>query len=192
MPCSKRQHRHNYNDPGDAHELTFSCYRGFAFLTDDRTRQWLAESIDQAREDLEFHLWAYVVMPEHVHLIAYPLRQVYDIANIRGAIKEPVGRRALAYVKRHAAAWLPKLTRRRGKRTERLFWTSGGGYDRNIKSAKTLLKMIDYIHLNPVRRGLVERAVDWEWSSAAWLAGVGPSPIRLDPIPAEWLDDTGD
>ena len=65
---------------------------------------------------------------------------------------------------------------------EHLFWQSGGGYDRNIKTPKTLLAMIDYVHNNPVRRGLVKRAVDWHWSSAAYYAGIGESPIPLDAI----------
>ncbi len=190
MARYKRVHRRNYNDPGDAHELTFSCYRRYPFLKAERTRLWLAEALDQARGELSFDVWAYVFMPEHVHLIVHPRALVYDIALVRQAIKEPVGRKAIKYIEESAPDWLPKLTRRRGRRVERLFWASGGGYDRNIKTAETLLQMIDYIHMNPVRRGLVQRAVDWPWSSAAWIEGVGESPIRLDPIPTEWLDDT--
>jgi len=34
---------------------------------------------------------------------------------------------------------------------------------------------------------LVEQAVQWKWSSAAWLVGEGDSPIRLDPIDPAWL-----
>ena len=41
--------------------------------------------------------------------------------------------------------------------------------------------MIDYIHLNPVRRGLVERPEDWKWSSFPWYAGVRPVPLEIDP-----------
>ncbi len=93
----------------------------------------------------------------------------------------------MKYLRKHAPDWLGRLTRRRGKRTERLFWQSGGGYDRNIKQSKTLLAMIDYIHLNPLQRGLVERAADWKWSSAAWFELGEDCPIRLDPVPAEWL-----
>ena len=60
--------------------------------------------------------------------------------------------------------------------------------DRNITCDKTLLQMLDYLHNNPVRRGLVLRAADWKWSSAAAFEG-GISPISLDPIPWEWLAD---
>ena len=40
--------------------------------------------------------------------------------------------------------------------------------------------MIDDIHANPVRRGLVERPTDGEWSSARWYAGMTPVPMEMD------------
>jgi len=43
-----------------------------------------------------------------------------------------------------------------------------------------LRAMIDYIHANPVRRGLVARAEDWEWSSARWYAGLRPVKLEID------------
>jgi putative transposase len=181
------RHRQNFNDPGDAHELTFSCFQRFAFLKAQRVCQWLKEAIDQARVKLDFSLWAYVIMPEHVHLIVCPRQPVYDVADIRRAIKEPVARKGIEYLSLHASHWLPRVTRKRGHRTERCFWQSGGGYDRNIKSGKTLLVMIDYLHLNPVRRGLVEKAVNWKWSSASWYELSRPGPIEIDPIPPAWL-----
>jgi hypothetical protein len=39
----------------------------------------------------------------------------------------------------------------------------------------------DHIHNNPVRRGLVERAEDWEFSSANWYAD-RTGPIRIDDL----------
>ena len=188
MDFKNRQRRRNYDAPGDAHELTFSCYRRYPFLKARRVRIWLKEALDAARVDLDFNLWAYVFMPEHLHLIVRPRREEYAIAAIRQAIKEPVGRQAMKYLRTQRPDWLPRLTRQRGKRQERLFWQSGGGYDRNISEPRTLVSMIEYIHLNPVRRGLVERAVDWEWSSAAELEGLGTSPVRLDPVSPEWWD----
>jgi REP element-mobilizing transposase RayT len=79
--------RRNCNEPEHAHELTFTCYHGYQFLKTYRACQWLADAIDKARRRWEFQLWAYVFMPEHVHLIVYPSRRDYDIARIRAAIK---------------------------------------------------------------------------------------------------------
>ncbi|MBC8357103.1 MAG: hypothetical protein H8E66_34460 [Planctomycetes bacterium] len=187
--AQKRQHRRNYNEPGHAHELTFSCYQGFKFLKAERTCEWLVEAIDEARVELNFDLWAYVFMREHVHLIVRPGEAEYDIADIRKAIKAPVGSKAIKYLLENAPDWIPRITRKRGKKTERLFWQSGGGFDRNVIKPDTLMNMIDYIHMNPVRRGLCEKPEEWKWSSAAWYLGGGEVPIQVDPIPAEWLDD---
>jgi putative transposase len=129
-------------------------------------------------------------MPEHVHLIIYPRESKYDIALVRKAIKAPVGSKAVKYIRDNAPDWLPRITRHRGKKTERLFWQSGGGYDRNLVEPGTLMAAIDYIHMNPVRRGLVERPEDWAWSSAAWYLGFGEPIIIPDRIPAEWMDSS--
>jgi putative transposase len=87
----KRQHRKNINEPGDAHSLTFSCYHKFAFLQAERTCQWLADAINDARREFEFDLWADVFMPDHAHLMVWPRQRAYDIAEIRKAIKEAGG-----------------------------------------------------------------------------------------------------
>lgn len=184
----KRIHRRNLNERGHVHSLTFSCYQRLPLLDSDRARLWLAESVNRAKVTLDFSVWAYVFMPEHVHLIVYPRLPVYDIAKIRSAIKEPVGRRALNYFRTHEPNWLPKLQRDRGGRTESLFWQSGGGYDRNIDTASTLMKTINYLHLNPVRRGLVRNCEEWKWSSAVNFAEHGTSPVELDSIPMDWLE----
>ena len=187
-PPPGRIHRHAINTPFHAHELTFSCYRRFPFLKVERTCQWLASAIEAARAKRSFGLWAFVFMPDHVHLIIRPQQAEYSMPKIMASIKLPVARRAIHYLEEKNSPWLARITRQRGKHTDRLFWQSGGGYDRNITSGKTLLKMIDYLHNNPVRRALVERAADWRWSSASAFDG-GHSPIPLDPIPWDWLAD---
>ena len=60
------------------------------------------------------------------------------------------------------------------------FWQRGGGYDRNIWSSKEMEEKVVYIHRNPVKRGLVEQAADWEWSSARWYNGARDSIIKVD------------
>jgi hypothetical protein len=101
------QHRKHFNDAGHAHELTFSCYRGLAFLKRERTRRCLADAIQESRENWQFDLWAYVVMPEHVHLVVRPREAEYDIAAIRKAIKAPVGTAAIAWLETNAPNGCP-------------------------------------------------------------------------------------
>jgi putative transposase len=153
--------RRSGSTPGHAHELTFTCYRRYPFLSSERTCRWLSESIAEARRDLEFDLWAYVFMPDHVHIILRPRCDDYDVTSILKAIKAPVARRAIAFLVASAPQWLPKLTRNRGRRTERMFWQSGGGFDRDVIEPRTLAFMVAYLHDNPARRGLVERPSDW-------------------------------
>jgi len=64
--------RKRYDVPGHAHYLTFSCWRNQAFLGRDRARWWLLEAIDKARRWHPFDLWAWVIMPEHAHLMILP------------------------------------------------------------------------------------------------------------------------
>jgi len=61
----KRCRRENLT--GHAHFLTFSCFHRRLYLSRDRTRQWLIESIAHSMTQHRFDLWAYVIMPEHVH-----------------------------------------------------------------------------------------------------------------------------
>ena len=84
-----------YNIPGNAHVLTFSCYRNQKFLLSQRTCQWLIESIEKAREKHQFSLWAFVFMPDHVHLLIQPFEKQYNISNILKDIKAAPARKAV-------------------------------------------------------------------------------------------------
>ena len=186
MPPRFTPRRRNLNLSGHAHELTFSCYRGFPFLSAERACRWLAEAIDRARARHQFSLWAYVFMPEHVHLILRPLTRMSTTWPQSAAASRS---RSPVEQSEEASPWLSKISRQHGKRVERLFWQSGGGYDRNINNPKTLALMIDYIHGNPGRRNLVENPADWRWSSAAWYEGKRDGVLLVDPIPVEWSVD---
>src|SRR5262249_9598469 len=152
-------------------------------LSRDRTRQWFLEALDAARRQLNFSLWAYVILPEHVHVLIWPQEPVYEIRLIRTALKVPVQRKALAFLRREAPEYLEQLRDEQPNGDVHFrFWQRGGGYDRNITDSKTLRTMIEYIHLNPVRRGLVSQATDWPWSSARYYAGRSDSILLLDPL----------
>jgi putative transposase len=140
----------------------------------------MLEAIDQARACQPFDLWGFVIMPEHVHLLILPHEGV-TISAILSAVKQPVGKRALVWVRRYAPGFLGGMAncRPKGRVTHR-FWQRGGGYDRNLRSTHDVHEKLRYIHENPVRRGLVQRAEDWEWSSSrAWQSGADEM-IRID------------
>jgi REP-associated tyrosine transposase len=178
-----------YNDPGHAHELTFSCFRRLKMLAKDRSCEWLARAVADACRDLNYSLWAYVFMPEHTHLIVCPRDHPYDTSDFLKQVKEPVSREAVQFLKRNSPEWLLRIQKKHGKSVEHHFWQPGRGFDRNILKGRTLQEMIDYVHLNPVRRGLVEFARDWKWSSAGWFERIPLNDLKPDPIPWDWLED---
>ena len=189
MDFRDRVHRpKGYNDPGHAHELTFSCYRKFPFLSKDRTCEWLAEQLDLVRRELNYHLYAYVFMPDHVHLLVMPVEHEYDTATFLKRLKEPVSRKAIQFLKQNSPEWLERIRVRRGPKVEHHFWQPGRGYDRNIEKGTTLLSMVEYTHMNPVRKKFVQHAKEWKWSSAGWFAGQPLNSLPPDPIPIEWLE----
>ena len=108
--------RVRYNEPGQPRELTFSCYRHFAFLGRDRTREWFCAALDEARTEFAYQLWAYVVMPEHVHLLVYPDDAPELMSAFLQAVKEPVARKAIRYLKVHGSQCLARVTVREGRR----------------------------------------------------------------------------
>jgi len=174
------------NDPGDAHALTFSCFHRKPFLTRDRSRLWVIDAIVRAKAKHAFDVWAYVLMPEHVHLLIYPTRDHYDISEILRSIKLSVSTRAIRFVEENSPEFLRQMedVQLNGKVAHR-FWQRGGGYDRNLRSPKYIWETIDYLHANPVRRGLCAGDVDWDWSSARNYAGMGAGllPIDRDSLP---------
>jgi putative transposase len=180
-----RKRRRVFNDENHAHELTFSCYHKLPLLDRDRTRLWMIDALVAARQRWNFSIWAYVLMPDHAHLLLFPRSASYSIERISKSIKQSVARRAIEWLRRHAPDFLERLagTTTSDERQKHHFWQPGGGYDRNICSAETAWKSVNYLHLNPVRRGLVEQPEQWEWSSALWYSGQEHVRLAMDEFP---------
>jgi putative transposase len=171
--------------PWDAHELTFSCYKRQAFLSKDRTRLYFAEAVERAKASHGFDVWAYVIMPEHVHMLVWCPEEQYSTSAILLAIKQSVARRAVGYLRQHNPLGLARLATGQ-KHTPYRFWQDGRGYDRNIRVGKALYNCIDYIHRNPVRRELVSQPEDWQWSSYRDWQDLGAGPIPIDKKSLLW------
>jgi putative transposase len=153
-----------FNEPGHAHALTFSCAGRRPLFVSQRACELFVEGLAAARLSQEFDLWAYVVMPEHVHLLIRPRRRPYEISSILAAIKRPV------------AFW----ANREGISADSAFWLPGGGFDRNLDNAEAVHAEVEYMHGNPVRRGLCRNTTDWRYSSARFWAGLDDVAIEMD------------
>ena len=145
-----------FNEAGHAHALLL--VRGPASAArPGLAKQLFVEALEAARAKQEFDLWAYVVMPEHVHLLLWPRRRPYSISSILAAIKRPMSYRA----------------GRAGLCKGPSFWLPGGGFDRNITSAEAVHAEIEYMHGNPVRRGLCTQPDRLAIQQCPFLGGAG-------------------
>lgn len=172
-----RKTRSSINARGHAHELTFTTYKKARVLTNPGVAEGFLRALDEARHSCDFDIWAYVVMPEHCHVLIRPRQETYKMSGILSAIKNPASRAAF-----EACPELQETmsVRSRGRLPEHRLWLPGGGYDRNIVQSATAWKCIRYIHANPMVRGLTVREEDWEWSSVrAYNGGDGPIPVDL-------------
>ncbi len=176
----KRRHRKRYEHGGDARYLTFSCFRRLPLFGHDRIKDAFAEHLEVRRQRDGFRLIAWVIMPEHAHLLLVPA-PTQELPPVLRGLKEPFARMTLRVWRELNAPILARLVDSRGLTR---FWQRGGGYDRNIVSEHELLEKTAYIHQNPVRRGLVGKATDWRWSSARWYAGSRDVPVSVDSLRA--------
>ena len=86
-----RKTRRSWNEPGHAHYLTYSCHRRLPLLSRDRVRRWVIEALDHTRQELDVALWAYVIMPEHVHVLLHPRAAHYEMRRILVALNKLEG-----------------------------------------------------------------------------------------------------
>jgi putative transposase len=142
--------------------------RAQTFFSDDDYRFYrdlLAESCRAA--DVE--VWAWVLMPNHVHLVLTPADQ-------DGL------RRALAPVHRRYAAHIHDRTKQSGH-----FWQ--GRFGAVAMDDAHLAAAIRYIALNPVRARLVDSPEQWPWSSLhAHLSAKDDGITKLEPVLSRYPD----
>ncbi len=194
LPDERRKKNTKYNLEGHAHFLTFSTYRRLPLLTNDTWREWLAASIRAACDTHAVDLWAYVFMPEHVHLLLKPRRATYDIAKFEQSAKLSVARRILAELRATNSPLLLDLCVVVGSEKKLRFWQAGGGHDLNLWTMPKVVEKAQYCHRNPVTRRLVRDPARWRWSSFRWLelgAREG-EPLRVDAWDESLLPDAVD
>jgi len=182
----RRKQLRRFNIAGQVRELTFSCHQRLPLLNVERRYRLLARALDAATEKCGVRLIGFVFMPEHVHLLVLPERAESEISRMLAATKQPVSLAVRRDMQAADDPWLDRLTvqERPGKRCFR-FWQEGGGYDRNMFNPNAVLQALDYIHGNPVRRGLCASPGDWKWSSWHHYFGGSADPDlpRVDGLP---------
>jgi putative transposase len=168
MPPEVRHRKtiQHFDIRGHAHELTFSCFGRRPPLLIDGAADLLCQSIDAALTRHRYSLLAYVLMPEHVHLLVLPHSDASPVERLLFAIKRPHSFRVKRLLHARNDPLLDSLIVRDGRgRIAFRFWQFGPGYDRNLTKSSTVRTVIEYIHANPIQRGLCSSPDGWDWSS---------------------------
>lgn len=152
----------------------------------DAVKKVTCEALDEARQSGGFLIFAYVIMPDHVHLIT---NDPNSSAEVLRYVKGITGRRVIDYLKDgNFESSLAKLRHQDWKRKHaHSLWQKEKNVF-SIFSEAMFMQKVNYIHLNPVRAGLVERAIDYRWSSARIWKGcpLEDEPLMVDINQIEW------
>jgi len=165
--------------PGFVRFLTFSCIGRRKLLLSSQLRDELSLQIERVHRRRAFDLFAWTIMPEHVHLLLSPNLPAWPVSRILNAIKGPFAKRVLSRWRRSDPPFAATLVDSIGRPS---FWLPGGGYDRNIRTEKELGKKVHYIHGNARKRELVGPEEIWPWSSEPWYLGDRSGPVTIDEI----------
>jgi putative transposase len=130
----------------------------------------LARAIEGVRGRMKTAVFGYCLMPDHWHAIVLPEE----------------GSSISDFLMRVKIAAYQRIRKARSSRDG--IWQSRF-YDHILRIRREFDQTLEYIHQNPVRRGLVETAMEWPWSGAAWyLDGTGPLAIDEVRLPLNAWD----
>jgi putative transposase len=166
-----------YYGKGHLHFITFSCYRRLPFLKSAHARDVFVQELARVRNEMNFRLLGYVVMPEHVHLLLSEPRQGTP-STVLQKLKQRVARRLRKQRRTVSAAQLRLPFEHRGE-SLRAFWQARF-YDFNVYSRGKEKEKLNYMHANPLIRKLVKHPKDWPWSSWSFYAKREAVLVRID------------
>ncbi len=149
--------------PGAPHHVTQRGNRREPVFFEDGDQEVYRDLLAEQAERRRVEVWAYCLMPNHVHLILVPSDDV--------GLGRAVGETHRRYT---------NFINARGRWTGHLFQSR---FSSVAMDEGHLLAAVRYVSLNPVRARLVRKAEDWAWSSArAHLAGVDDELVSVRPV----------
>ena len=163
----------------DLHFLTFSCYRRLPLLGTTRARNIFVRALSKIRRRYGFRLVGYVVMPNHVHLLISESEKASPSMVLK-ALKQVVSRDLRKKRRRTPERQLSLAFSKWGEELPR-FWQPRF-YDFNVYTAKKKKEKLEYMHANPVNRGLVKNPAAWIWSSYLFYLNGEVGLVEIDPV----------
>jgi REP element-mobilizing transposase RayT len=139
---------HQITDADFRRRIEFYLDRGYGkcYLRIERVANVIQENL-QKFDGVKYNLHAWVVMPNHVHLLLTP-RNDYSLEQIVHSCKSYTANRANELLGRKGRFWFPEP------------------FDRFIRNYRHFENTFAYIENNPVKAGLCEKPEDWRFSSA--------------------------
>jgi putative transposase len=149
--------------PGLPHHVTQRGNRREAIFFEDGDHEIYLDLLAEQTLKADVQVWAYCLMPNHVHLILKPTR-----ADDLGRAVGEAHRRYTNFINA------------RGRWTGHLFQSR---FSSVVLDDLHLIRAVRYVSLNPVRARLVARAEEWKWSSVrAHLAGADDGLVKVRPV----------
>ena len=141
------------------HFITFSCYKRQPLLHTEEAKNIVHQILEQTCRQQSLRIAAYFLMPEHIHLLT----------------NEPAKETLATFLQ-----IFKQLTSRQLKSPDQKQFWQRRYYDFNVSSMEKYIEKVQYIHRNPVTRGLVSRAEDYRWSSFNHYATGEPGPVEIE------------
>jgi REP element-mobilizing transposase RayT len=162
--------RYRFGDDAYPYFMTWTIVGWLPVFTRQESTKIIYDSWRFLQLEREFQLLGYVILENHVHLIA-------TAPNLAAAVKCSKSFTALQIVellkKRNARQLLRGLAALKlpnKKQSEHQVWQEGS-HPKMIETDEMLWQKLEYIHNNPVERGYVDDPLHWRYSSARNYAG---------------------
>ena len=161
--------RYKILEPQHPHFVTFTVLHWIPVFTRPDTVEILLDSLRfLSREGLKVYAW--VVLENHCHLVLQSEALDRDVARF----KSWTARRLIQYlIENNVRQILEQLAfyKRAHKRDRAYQFWQEGVHPQQVQGEAIMRQKVEYIHLNPVKRGYVDDAVHWRYSSARDYAG---------------------
>jgi REP element-mobilizing transposase RayT len=150
-------------------------------LIEQRYIDPIIESLRFCRERKGLALFAYVVMPNHLHMIAGTDGDLHALMrDFKRFTTRTVHDRLKQDGRTTLLNWLADATQRARQQRDELGLWKAGFHPQAISSRPVFEQKLRYLHENPMPKGLVARPEDWRYSSAAFYAGREGCCLEMD------------
>jgi REP element-mobilizing transposase RayT len=172
--------RYRISDSAFPHFVTGTTVGWLPIFTTAVCCDILVPALQYCRTHKELKLHAWVILDTHFHAIA----AAPNLTRVLADLKRHTARRIIEQLQAERCDWLLEQLRRQcaphKAESEHQVWQEGS-HPQAIGTDATMLQKLEYLHNNPVKRGLVASPEHWRYSSAhEWLSGASVE-MRCDP-----------